>query len=122
MSYPNQKIVTIKKENCSDKDLYAKINIKALQKAMLELKTSAFKLWIYFAKNQPYHTFELSCADCAKWGLKPDAYHAAVKDLINKGYLKNVGGNDYLFEEIGITEKPHIDIGKKPILVYGNTL
>lgn len=117
MSHPNQKVVTVVKEKCSNTEFYAKININALHKAMSNLKTNSFKLWIYFAKNQPYHTFELSCADCNQWGIKSDAYHSAVKDLINKGYLINIGGNEYTFYEIAISEKSYINMGKKPILI-----
>lgn len=103
MGYPNQKRIIIKKEPCDDKEhLYAKINIAALQKAMTELKTTgAIKLWLYLAKNQDNYTFDLSCADCCKYGIKTDAYHAAVKNLITTGYLKHYKGNIYVFNEIG---------------------
>lgn len=102
MSFPNQKIVTIQKEKCDAQNLYAKINIQAMQKAMCELKKmSSVKLWLYFAKNRPYHTFELSRTECEKWGLKTDAYHDAVNDLIAKGYLQNIRGNEYFFNEKG---------------------
>lgn len=64
-------------------------------------KMSSVKLWLYFAKNRPYHTFELSRTECEKWGLKTDAYHDAVNDLITKGYLQNIRGNEYFFNEKG---------------------
>lgn len=39
----------------------------------------------------------LSCADCAKWGIKKTAYYDAVKELEEKGYLITQGGNKYVF-------------------------
>lgn len=106
MSFPNQKIVTIKKEKCDKENLYAKINLQAMQKAMCDLKNKgSIKLWFYFAKNQPYHTLELSWVECEKWGLKKDAYHDAVNDLIDKGYLQNIRGNEYFFAENGVSRE-----------------
>ncbi|MBQ9673282.1 MAG: hypothetical protein IJV39_01510 [Ruminococcus sp.] len=117
MSYPNQKIVTVAKEKCDKSNLYAKININALQKAMEDLRTNSFKLWVYFAKNRPYHTFALSAVDCKKWGIKTDSFHSAVVDLIKKGYLKQLKGNEYTFYETALSEKADIDMGKNHILL-----
>ena len=79
-----------------------------MRKAMSELMSMGeIKLWLYFAKNQNNHTFDLSCVDCGKYGIKPDAYHAAVDKLIAKGYLQHKSGNAYIFNEMGIsTEIP----------------
>lgn len=103
MSFPNQKSIVICKEDCNENFIYAKINIRAMQKAMQELKAGSFKLWIYFAKNQENYKFDLSAAECEKdWGIKPDSFHSAVNDLIDKGYLRNISGNTYAFVERGI--------------------
>lgn len=113
MTFPNQKTVTIKKEPCDNvRNLYTRINLVALHKAMSELKTMGeMKLWLYFAKNKDEYTFGLSPADCETYGLKRDAYHTAVDNLIKRGYLQRQGkaGNKYFFIEKGICEeKPHI--------------
>ena len=80
---------------------YSKINIVALHNAMTILtKVGSVKLWLYLAKNQNRYTFDLNCADCQKWGLKPDSYHTAVKDLIEKGFLVKQSGNQYVFNEM----------------------
>ena len=52
ITVPNQKIVRIEKEPCGKGNLYAAINLKALEAAAQNLDAGAFKLWIYFAKNQ----------------------------------------------------------------------
>lgn len=111
MSYPNQKRIIINKEPCDNGgNFYAKINLAAIKKAMSELKAAGeIKLWLYLAKNQNSHEFDLSCVDCGKYGIKPDAYHAAVERLISKGYLQHLQKNLYCFNEMGVsTEKPHI--------------
>jgi hypothetical protein len=70
---PNQKTITIKKAITDEKHYYCKININALESAAIDLKSGAFKLWIYFAKNQDNYTFGLSnkaVAEC--FGIKKD--------------------------------------------------
>lgn len=102
MSYPNQKKITIDKMPCNSHNKYAVINQQAMQKAMCQLKTmGSIKLWLYLAKNQPDYKFDLSCAECGNWGIKPDAFHAAVNELINKGFLIHDKANEYTFIEIG---------------------
>lgn len=87
---------------CDGNNRYAVINQYAMQKAMRELTTmGSIKLWLYLAKNKNDYKFDLSCADGNCWGIKRDAFHAAVKDLIEKGYLVRSTGNEYTFVEIG---------------------
>lgn len=101
MSYANQKAVQIFKTKCDKNNLYAKINLEALQSAMKELKkVGAFKLWLYFAKNQDKYQFDLSCEDCKRWGVKTDSFHTGINELIDKGYLRKVSGNFYIFHEM----------------------
>lgn len=98
MSVPNQK--KINKEICNSTNLYATINLEALNAAMKDLtKIGAFKLWMYLSKNQDGYEFDLSCADCGTWGIKKDTYHNAVNELINKGYLIKNSKNRYIFRE-----------------------
>lgn len=119
---PNQKTITIKKEITDEKHYYCKINLNALESAAIDLKSGAFKLWIYFAKNQDNYTFGLSnkaVAEC--FGIKKDQYDNAVKELIEKGYLIQQGKNNYYFKEI--KENTTIKNGKTPLLkeVKSNT-
>lgn len=51
-SYANQKNITVHKENCDENELYAKINLRAMNHAMRDLKANTYKMWCYFAQNQ----------------------------------------------------------------------
>ena len=88
---PNQKAIRIMtKEKCDKDNLYACINLEAIEAAMAALDGNCFKLWLYFAKNQSGYEFGLSQKDCEKNGLKKDAYQRAVNVLIEKGYLTEI--------------------------------
>lgn len=112
---PNQKTITVCKEDCNKQNYYATINLNALELAAIDLKSGAFKLWIYFAKNQNNFTFALSNKAVAEqFGIKKDQYDSAVKELIEKGYLIETAKNKYEFKEIA--EKTTFKNGEKPQL------
>ena len=109
MSVPNQKIVKLAARTKRDADhLYSMNNLDALQDAMQALNGSGLKLWLYMNKNQDDYRFELSRADCAKWGIKKDSYYSAVDELIQKGFLvqDHYGSNLFWFHEKAVSEKP----------------
>ena len=109
MSVANQKIVRIAGRKPRDRNnLFATMNLEALQHAMQELKGSSFKLWAYFNKNQDKYQLELSQKACAEWGIKKDSYYSAVKDLTEKGYLVPITpySNIFDFHEIPLSEIP----------------
>lgn len=101
ITVPNQKVIRIEKEPCGKGNLYAAINLNAMEAAAQALDAGAFKLWIYFAKNQNGYEFALSSKDAhATFGLGKSQYDTAVKKLISSGYLTNTQGNQYIFSEI----------------------
>ncbi len=105
----NQKTIKIQKEICDESHLYAKINLEALQTAMIDLKGESFKLWMYMSKNQSGYTFALSPVDAIKWGVgSKSSYDRAVKDLIEKGYLVETSKNHFNFYEIPKAETLYI--------------
>ena len=107
ITVPNQKIVTVEKEPCGKGNLYAAINLNALEAAAQDLDAGAFKLWIYFAKNQNGYEFALSSKDAHDaFGLGKSQYDTAVKKLISSGYLTNTQGNQYTFSEIPASKQP----------------
>lgn len=109
MSVANQKIVRIAGRKPRDRNnLFATMNLEALQHAMQELKGSSFKLWAYFNKNQDKYQLELSQKACAEWGIKKDSYYSAVKDLTEKGYLVLITpySNIFDFHEMPLSEIP----------------
>ena len=116
---PNQKIVEVVKEPCNQNNYYARINLEAMSEAALDLDAGAFKLWIYFAKNQNEYEFALSSKEIEKtFGMKIKQYNNAVKTLEDKGYLVNTKGNKYEFREKPvITKKDNVVITKKDNVV-----
>lgn len=107
MSYSNQKIVRIgNREKRDAQHIYSTMNIEAMQEAMMELRGETFKLWCYLNKNQEGYQFELSQKECEKWGIKKDVYYAAVKKLVELGYLVPIeeGSNIYVFFELRHSE------------------
>lgn len=102
MSYPNQKhIASVNKELCDTKHIYAKINVDAIQNAMLNLKPSTVKVWFYFAKNQDGYEFDLSSiAVCAYCNISDKTYREAIKELTENRYLVPIAKNVFEFYEM----------------------
>lgn len=110
----NQKTVKTIKEKCSKENLYGMYNLDALQAAAINLKGEAFKLWCYIGKNQNGYIFALSKVDAMRWGIgSKSSYDRAVKELIEKGYLVNTGGNNYDFIEYPKVEEMIITVNKE---------
>ena len=100
MAVPNQKTIVIKKAPADKNNIYTIINIEALENAVKTLGGETLKLWLYFAKNQNDYVMELSRQDCINFGIGSESsYKRAVAELINKGYLQNIKGNTYHFNE-----------------------
>lgn len=102
ITYPNQRVVTIFKEQC-DKD-FLQINNDEWQAAAQTLKTySAFKLYLYFASNKFGYTIALSPAAVEEAiGISENTYRAAFKELLDAGYLQQAESkkNQYYFHTI----------------------
>lgn len=108
---PNQKVVKVNKEPCSKSNLYTAINLKAMEQAAINLDAGAFKLWVYFAKNQNNYNFALSSKDVEEtFGMKIKQYNNAVETLIEKKYLVNTSGNNYDFYEVPVNTKKDNDV------------
>lgn len=99
ITYPNQRVVTVFKPDCS-KD-FLQINNQEWQVAASTLKTySAFKLYLYFASNMNGYSVALSpIAIEEAIGISENTYRAAFKELLEYGYLHKVEGkkNQYFF-------------------------
>ena len=110
---PNQKVITICKAPCDNackENYYAKINLMALEAAAQTLDAGPFKLWVYFAKNQPNYQFALSSSAVAQaFGMKRTQYDNAIKTLKEKGYLIQIKGDFYEFHEVAVDLKPSND-------------
>lgn len=106
MSVPNQKKVIIKKEPCNKDNHYTATNLQALQYAMNDLSGEAFKLWMYFSKNQDNYNFDLSQKAAEQYGIKKTSYYSHIETLKQKGYLqrKDENSNIYYFTETAFSE------------------
>lgn len=106
MSVPNQKIVGINKQPCDTNNLYVKMNVDAIDNALMNLKQgSLLKVWMYFAKNQNGYEFELSSKHVMAYcNITEKTYREAIKALIEKRYLvpRAEGSNKYDFYEIPV--------------------
>lgn len=108
---PNQKVITTRGAKHDKNNIYACINIEAMEQAMAILKPNTYKVWCYMAKNQNNHTFALSCVDACRFcKISKPTYLACVQELIDAGYLVNTGGNAYDFYEKLPEEKDMIQI------------
>ena len=92
MGKSNQKTVKVVKELCNKENIYTAINLNALTNAGKQLSGDAFKMWVYFSKNQQGYEFELSSKHAEEaFSLSKRRYDNAIKELIECGYL--VDGN-----------------------------
>jgi len=123
MSYPNQKSIGIYKAPCNSENLFAQINIEAMFNAMRQLKSTAFKLWLYFAANQNGYSFYLSGKHaCGVCGIGKTSYHEAFNELVDKYYLRQDtrNKNHYDFFEIPQDDQPEKEI-EVTIHKYGSS-
>lgn len=117
-SYPNQKLIGVNKAVRNKENVFASINSQAMFNAMRNLKSTAFKLWLYFAENKDGFRFYLSGKHaCLTCGIGKSAYHDAFKELTDKYYLiqDNQNKNHYEFYEI-----PHDDFLEEQIEITVN--
>lgn len=119
---PKQKIVKVNKQVCNKENLYATINLEAMSKSAIDLDAGAFKLWVYFAKNQNNYEFALSSKDANDtFGLKKKQYDNAVAELIEKGYLVQTEGLHYTFNEVPVVSKGNNEeINDNSVVSKGN--
>lgn len=104
--YGNQKAIKIKKRKCDAENYYAIINLDSLQYALENLNGTAFKLWVWLCKNKNDYCFGLSGQVVQKeLGVSKATYDKAVKELINKQFLRQgiigEGIQGYIFTELG---------------------
>ena len=112
MGKSKQKTVKVYKEPCDKRNFYTAINLTALSKAAKVLDGDAFKMWVYFSKNQHRYEFQLSSKHAEEaFSLSKRRYDNAVKELIEKGFLvdsntdPNEVKNSWSFYEIPLEDK-----------------
>lgn len=125
---PNQRAITIQKEQSDKKHLYAIINLAAMDAAARTLTSLAgIKLWMYLAKNQDGYKIEAfsTVAFCEWANCSRAAYNTAFEELRDKGYLKLNEGTKTVFT---FYEKPqeeftksNLPLEEKRNVIRGNT-
>ena len=108
-TYPNQKIIHINKK--SYKSNFLQVGIEEWQEAFQQLKPSTFAVYLYLASNTDGFDLALSQKAVEKaLNIKKTAYHSAIAELKEKGYIGTMQGNiDYFFtspvRKCGLTEE-----------------
>ena len=119
---PNQKKIgnTIK-EPCNKEHIFTKINIAALNNAMVDLKPSTVKVWLYFAKNQEGYSFELSSvAVCSFCNICDKTYKDSIKELVEKRYL--VQREKKVFDFYELPQEPELPKNNTVIVCHTTTI
>lgn len=106
---PNQRVVETMKAECNGRckeNYFTECNLNSLRKALKELSPNAFKLYMYFAKNQDGYTFALSRADVMNaTNISASTYTRAINEMMEKGYLVQSKGRFYEFHDWGSDEE-----------------
>ena len=109
----NQDVVSIEKEPCDKNNIYAMINIKAMNLAAKDLSPVQFQVWLYFAKNQAGYTFAVSpVAALNEMGIKKQSFQEAKRVLKEKGYLienPSKGKNHWIFREVPVEDIMYVE-------------
>lgn len=86
---PNQRTIIVHKSPTNKQNLYATLNLSALDEAASQIESQGgFKLYIYLAKNQNNYDFALSSSHFQEWsGCGKQAYTSGFNELVEKGYL-----------------------------------
>lgn len=96
--YPNQKIVTVHKAVVDEKNIYMRLNKKAMMNACKNLGGLELNAFLYLSSNQDGYEMALSTEDmAAQMGGSVRSYQTAIRSLIQKGYLVHDRKNRYDF-------------------------
>jgi len=117
MSVPNQNLIYLNRElidmKCP-KDSYLAVYWNNLENAMLQLKHSGLLVYLYLLKEVPHYydhqinnkrytkqPFEFSPSAISKQlNIARNSVMNGFKELLEKGFLKELNGNTYQFEEL----------------------
>ena len=115
---PNQRANKNKKALRDEDNHYTYMNLEAMERAMNELRPSAFKLWCYLNKNMDGYEQGLSFSAVHKFcNMSQNTYLAAFNELYEKNYIFDYvfpnGIVGYLFVEDGGKNKQQTKGDKK---------
>ena len=104
MFYPNQKVITIRREQVQESKKYSRPYLIAfqdnLEDAMKALSPTAFKVYVYLLCNRHNYSIEFSPEHISKvTGICKDSARRALIQLEESGYIKCIDGHKYIFRE-----------------------
>lgn len=106
---PNQRIINVHRKKY--KTNFLQIGNEEWQEACRKLTPSGFQIYLYLASN--CNNFQLSLSQKAieeQLGIKKTAYHTAIKQLEELGYIRLVKGNLYEFnDDAKVVKKDSMD-------------
>ena len=95
--YPNQRIITIKKNATTENNAII-LDYETTMNTARDLKPTTFLVWIYLNANENGCEFALSRVDAIKeTGISVSSYARAVAELKEKGYLIHTTDDRYDF-------------------------
>lgn len=98
VTYPNQKIITVRKSIKDKDDSFLQISNTNWEIACQTLTYSAFKLYLYMSSNKDNYRFALSYENVnSHIPMNRKTYDKAVSELKECGYLENTDGNEWTF-------------------------
>ena len=96
--YPNQKVITVLKEEC--KEDFLQVNNSNWQVACANLTYSAFKIYLYMSSNKNGYSFALSYETVNELiPMNRKTYDKSIKELKDCGYLCQAKGNAWSFSD-----------------------
>lgn len=99
ITYPNQRLVTVHKADIGNN--FLGVNNSVWTAACRDLGYPATILYLYLSANANGYQLALSPAAVQNaLGMPRTTYRDQIRNLINKGYLVEVGGNRFDFYEI----------------------
>ena len=108
-TYPNQRTLKIKRKNVdkSTREPYLCIYNKSLAEASKKLNWAAYALYTFLMANADGYEIDFSPQYIENtYGMNRGTSHKALKELEEKGFMKKIGENKYLFYEV--VESPKI--------------
>lgn len=91
--------VSINKTESNKDNQYCIVNIAANREALKILSKSAYSLYMYFMQNRDGFTLKLHRSHATSIAnISKSAYHTAMAELIEKGYLIDCGDGYEFYE------------------------
>lgn len=121
-SYANQYLYLITKKREKKEDIFLMLSWNQYLKAANTLSASGLKLYMYLAKNKDGYKFYFSPKDfMEKFNISDRTYRNAKNELMEKGYLIDIGSNKIEFNTAGVYIES-IESLKEQLLSLGKNL